>query len=123
MKAPALGRRVLPILVALGVEILLGHVCVLPSSAEWNPVGGVDRHASADSHEPDESHAASCEVTALRAAPASPRASVPPCVAVSLLAGVVGPALTKGVETREPLVVSRRAPERSLFLLHDSFLI
>ena len=115
-------RGVLPILVAIAVSILVGHICALPIAAEWVAVGAVDSHTPVDSHDSDGSHAASCDAILLKAAPTCPHATDAPGIALSAVAGVDRPVRAQegASEARSPL---RRAPDRSLFLLHDSFLI
>jgi hypothetical protein len=124
MKARVLVRHrgVPPILVALAVSVLVGHICALPAAAEWEVVGAVDGHTPADSHDSDGSHVASCDATVVKAAPTCPPATDAPCVTLSAVTDVDRPtrAHDGALETHSPL---RRAPDRSLFLLHASFLI
>ena len=114
-------RGVLPILVVIAVSILVGHICALPIAAEWEAVGAVDS-MPVDSHDSDGSHVASCDAILMKAAPTCPHVTDAPCIALSAVADADRPfrAQEGASEVRSPL---RRAPDRSLFLLHDSFLI
>ena len=123
MKARALfcGRGVLPILVALAVAVLVGHICAVPAVAEWEHVGAGDSRAPGNSHDSDGSHIASCDATIFNTTPACPQSAAAPCAVVTTVT------IDRGVRGRdvalETLIASRRAPDRSLFLLHASFLI
>ena len=124
MKARVVARHrgLLPILVAFAVAVLVGHICALPAAAEWEAVGAADSRTPADSHDSDGSHVASCDATISRAAPACSPTTDTPLVLLSAVADLDRsiPAQAVTLETPSP---SRRARDRSLFLLHASFLI
>jgi len=110
-------RRLLAVLVVLTVWTLLGHICALPAEAEWATAG-------AEPHDSDGAHAdiASCDATLSKPARvlspsldsaaviSSPSISAPP------------PMLVRDAKPQR-VIVPRRAPDRSLSLLHSSFLI
>ena len=113
--------RTLPIFVVLAVAMLVGHICTLPAEAEWVSGGAPDSSAPADHHDSDGSHIASCEATVSKAAPECSRSAGALWAALTIVAvDPAGP--TPDVVPETPLA-SRRAPDRSLFLLHASFLI
>ena len=114
MNTPALlrGREILPIIVALAVSILVGHICALPSAVERAP---------ADHHDSDGPHIASCDATTVKAALACPELTDSAyAVATTVTADRAVPGRNVAPVT---LIASRRAPDRSLFLLHATFLI
>lgn len=112
------GRRLLQILVALVGLTLVVDMCALPAAAES---GHVEATAS-DSHPSDGSHVASCcDAKAAKAASSCPHAT-------GLLVALPTEVETVNGAPRSDqalltLLAPRRAPDRSLFLLHAVFLI
>jgi len=117
-------RRLLAVLVVLTVWTLLGHICALPAEAEWAAIAIHGATSSAEPHNSDGTHAdiASCDATLSKPARilspsldsaaviSSPSISAPP----PMIAWEVKP---------QRVIPPRRAPDRSLSLLHSSFLI
>jgi hypothetical protein len=111
----------LPVLVALAVSLLLGHICALPATAESAVVEATHSHAPAEPHDSDGSHVASCDATLVNTAPACLRsADTPSAVLPAITTARDVPARAMAMATLSP---PRRASDRSLFLLHASFLI
>jgi hypothetical protein len=116
------GRGCRPILVAVTVVLLLGHICALPATAMSEAIGATESQAPADHHDSDGSHVASCDATLSKAAPACPQSQGAPCAVVTTVAAAVADVSGQDLAPRR-VIPRRRAPDRSRFLLHASFLI
>ena len=116
------GGRALPILVALAVVALVGHICALPIEAAWNVVADHEAAPATEPHDADGAHIASCAATVSKTAPVLPRLTGGAPLVASATAAIL-PLAVAWNAAPEYVLLPRRAPDRSLFLLNRSFLI
>jgi hypothetical protein len=120
MMPPRRARGVVFVVVAVIVAALLGHSGVLPGLSHGQPTGAHDTGVPADPHGAGGSHVASCEATMVK---------TPTCPQATGFSGslatvaVIDSAIPERGVLLDLTAASRRAPHRSLFLLHASLLI
>ncbi len=117
-------RRLLAVLVVLTVWALLGHICALPAEAEWAAIATHGATSSAEPHDSAGAHAdiASCDATLSKPARIlSPSLDSAAVISSSSIAAAP-PMLVRDAKPQR-VIAPRRAPDRSLLLLHSSLLI
>jgi hypothetical protein len=118
----ALLRRSTLVPAALGILLLLGHICALPANAMSSIVETTGSGEPGDHHDAHGSHVASCEATVSNAVHAGP----PPTSAASVVVTGGTRAQHVALPSRAAAatrIAPRRSPDRAAFLLNASFLI
>jgi hypothetical protein len=122
MKALAFLRRYVPIFVALGVFVVLGHIFPLPATGGWPAVGTTDSRQPGGHNDAEGSHVASCDATLSGTAQACAQPTGAPAAVLTNTAASPCVAPERDAAAATPFA-SRRAPDRAVFLLNASFLI